>query len=349
MKNTILKAFALSLSLSALPAFAVVPDGLITSKAKLSLWTTAGVRSTSVHLDTNDGVITLYGKVPTAAQRDLSEKTAREIVGVSAVKNLLQIVPESVEKQVARTDKETQSMAEKKLAADPALKDSKITVKSVDKGVVLLSGEAKTVSDHLRAVVIVDRVPGVRGVTSEVKGPDGFGMDERITFISPSPAKATPESKTSASDMRISMGVKLALLTAAQVPSAEISVDTEDGVVTLFGIVPTADVKKAAGAEAAKVSGAIKVENQLEVVASNLKKSVDAKDADVTRDLALAFKDRPELKGVTVSVKNGIVQLSGTVGSGWDEVNAVRIARRVTGVRAVENQIKIDEKAAASL
>ena len=345
MKNTILKAFVLSLSLSALPAFAVVvPDGLITSKAKLSLWTTAGVRSSTVHLDTNDGVITLYGKVPTSDQRDLAEKTARAIVGVSAVKNLIQIVPASIEKRVEAADKDTRALVEKRLAADLALRDSKIVVKSVDKGIVLLSGEARTFSDHLRAVVVADRVAGVRGVASEVKGPDGFGSDERITFIAPSPTKATLEAKSSATDMRISMAVKMRLLTAAQVPSTEISVDTEESVVTLFGIVPTAEVKKSAGSEAGKVSGVIKVENELEVVATSQKKLVDAKDADVTRDLALAFKDRGDLKGVIATVKNGVVQLTGTVASGWDEVNAVRIARRVAGVRSIENQLKIDDK-----
>ncbi len=81
----------------------------------------------------------------------------------------------------------------------------------------------------------------------------------------------------------------------------------------------------------------------LEVVASSQKAAVDAKDSDITRDLALASKDRADFKSVKTSVKNGIVQLSGTVESGWDEVSAVRVARRVPGVRGVEDQLKIDE------
>lgn len=345
MRSTILKAFVLSLSLSALPAFAVVvPDGVITSKTKLALWTTAGVRSTTVHVDSNDGIVTLYGKVPTADQRAVAEKTAGEIVGVKSVKNLLQIVPAAQEKKVERTDKDTSERAAKALKADPALKDSSITVKSVDKGIVLLTGEARTLSDHLRAVVIVDRLAGVRGVASEVKGPDGFGVNERIVFVLPAAKKPAPEPKNSATDMRISVAVKMRLLTAAEVPSAEISVDTEDSVVTLFGIVPTAAVKKSAGTEAGKVFGVVKVENQLEVVASSAKDRVDAKDDDITSDLKIAFKDRADLKSVTTSVKNGVVQLSGSVDSGWDAVNAVRVARKVAGVRGVQNELKVDDK-----
>jgi osmotically-inducible protein OsmY len=43
-------------------------------------------------------------------------------------------------------------------------------------------------------------------------------------------------------------------------------------------------------------------------------------------------------------VKNGTVRLTGTVGSGWDEVNVVRVVRNVAGVRGVEDNIKIDPK-----
>jgi osmotically-inducible protein OsmY len=344
MKNGILKAFVLGAALAALPAFAVVvPDGLITSKTKLSLWTTAGIRSTTVHVDTNDGIVTLYGKVPTAEQKALAEKTIREIMGVNSVTSLLQVVPEAVEKRVERSDKETMAQAEKLLKADPSLKDSKITVKSVDKGMVLLTGDAKTFSDHVRAVVVVDRIAGVRGVASEVKGPDAFGNDERITFVAAPKTKPAVETHSSANDMRITMAVKMRMWTAAQIPSTEISVDTEDNVVTLFGIVPTADIKRSAATEAGKVSGVLKVENQLEVVATSQKKAVDAKDADITRDLALAFKDRADLKGVMTSVKNGTVQLTGTVATGWDEVNAVRVARQVAGVRAVDDQLKVPD------
>ena len=349
MRFTVLKFPLLIASLLAMPALAAgTPDGLITSKTKLSLWTTAGIRSTSVHVDTDDGMVTLYGKVPSAEQKAVAEKTAHEVSGVRGVRNLLQVVAEAEEKRVDRSDKDTMELGGKLLKADLSLKDSSISVKSVDKGVVLLTGDARTFSDHLRAVEIADRMPGVRRVVSEIKGPDAFGNDERVTFLS-QPSKSSDKSKeerrSSASDMRISTSVKLRLLTASQVPSSEINVDTHDGVVTLFGMVPTADVKKAAATEAGKVGGVLGVQNQLEVVATSQRKVVDAKDADITRDLTLAFKDRTEFKSVETSVKNGTVRLTGTVSSGWDEVAAVRLARHVTGVRAVEDQLKVDEKA----
>jgi hyperosmotically inducible protein len=343
MRRTVLQSLVVTIALSSLTTFAATPDGLITSKAKLALWTTAGLRSTSVHVDTNEGVLTLYGKVQTTEQKANADKTAHEVVGVREVKNLLQVVAEPDEKRVERTDKDTRELAEKRLSGDAELKDSSITVKSVDKGVVLLTGTARTFSDHLHAVVAIDRVPGVRRVASEVKSPDAFGNDERVNELAEG-APAKDARRSTASDMRISTAVKLRLLTAAQIPSMEISVDTDEGVVTLFGMVPTQDLRTAAGAEATKVAGVAKLINQLEVVPTSQKKIVEAKDADLTRDLALAFANRPELKNVTTVVKNGTVRVSGTVASGWDVVNSLRLVRRVAGVRAVENFLKIDEK-----
>jgi osmotically-inducible protein OsmY len=339
--------------LIALPAFpapqANGPDAYVTSRTKLALWTTTGVHSSAVHVDTVDGLVTLYGKVPTREQRSVAEKTARQVPGVRRVKNLLQVVPDSEASAVARSDSELKALAEGQLRADKGLADTKISVKSVDKGVVLLTGEASSFSENLRAVVDVDRIPGVKRIASEVKTPADFREDERIIFLgrrhaASAPAAAEPE-HGGASDSRISVEVKVRLLTAAQIPSTEISVDTDNAEVTLFGIVPTAEVKLAAGQEAAKVKGVRQVDNELEVVSSASKKLVDARDADITRDLALTFKGHPEFKDIASSVKNGAVRLTGTVPSGWDQLKALRVSHHVTGVRAVEDDLKLDDSA----
>ena len=52
------------------------------------------------------------------------------------------------------------------------LQGQQIAVQSVNQGVVLLAGTAKTLSAHLRAVEVVARVPGVRRVASEIQSPD---------------------------------------------------------------------------------------------------------------------------------------------------------------------------------
>jgi osmotically-inducible protein OsmY len=371
MKSIISKALVLSSFLIGAPVLAATPDGLITTKSKLSLLTTGGVRGSAVHVDTNDGIVTLYGKVPTQEQKIAAEKAITGVGGVRQVKNLLQVVPDSDAKRVERADKEIKDNVEKMLKDDVALSDSKIGVKSVDKGVVLLNGKAATVSDHLRAVAVADEVAGVRRVATEVESPDQFSDKERPIFINDGRADSmkadakmkkdeikadakmkkdeikaetavkSRDTKNSLDDMRISSAVKLRLWTTANVPSTEINVDTRNNVVTLFGMVPTPEAKTLAENEAAKVDGVTKIENQLQVVPRSSKELVEAKDKDVQNNLKAVFKDRAELKGVNSDVKNGVVRLTGTVDSGWDKLNAVRLARTTPGVRGVEEQLAV--------
>lgn len=352
MKFTIMKAVVLGVSLASSSVLAASSDSMITAKAKLALWT-SDVRSRSVQVDTNDGVLTLSGKVPNAEQKALAEKKARQIEGVKDVKSFLQVVPAADEKRVERSDKEIKEAVKTALKNDQSLEDSKITVKDVSKGVVMLGGEAKTYSDHLRAVGLVDRTPGVKRVASEVKNPKEWTRDERVSFTRndkaddyrpPGYVKADATRDDGPADGSITASVKMRLFTTAEIPSMKINVDTVDNVVTLFGIVPTEEVKRTAEAEASRVKGVASVENHLQVVPSSEKEAVKEKDEDLTRAIKLAFKDREELKRVDWEVKNGVVQLTGRVASMEDEYEAVRAARSVKGIRNVVNQLKVDER-----
>ena len=89
--NRLVKAVVLALTFALPAAAASTPDALITSKAKLSLWTTGGVRSQEVHVDTTEGIVTLYGKVPTAALRGLAQNAVAPIEGVKSVENRLAV------------------------------------------------------------------------------------------------------------------------------------------------------------------------------------------------------------------------------------------------------------------
>lgn len=347
MRRNTLKTLLVGALLLASPALAATPDGLLTAKTKLSLWTTAGVKSSAVHVDTNGGTVTLYGKVPTQEQRSLAEKLARSVTDVKAVKNLLQVVPEAQARAVARSDKDLLDEARKALKKDALLERSEITLRSVDAGVVLLSGKAKTLSEHLRAVQLVDRVPGVRWVASEVEGPDTFGPDERLSLRREE--RARKAGTGAADDVRIAAVTKLRLWTSSDVPSAEINVDASDGTVTLFGMVPTDEARAAAGAQAERVAGVKRVENLLEVVPAEKQKRVEARDDEISKGLKEAFKAKPELEKVKHAVRNGVVRLTGTVASSWDELDAVRTARQVPGVRNVEDHLEVEEKAGTSV
>jgi osmotically-inducible protein OsmY len=87
------------------------------------------------------------------------------------VSNVLQVVTPQREKQVQQSDDRIKVQVEKALKGATSLKGSSISVQSVNSGVVLLAGTAKTLVAHLGAVEVAAGVPGVRRVASEIQEP----------------------------------------------------------------------------------------------------------------------------------------------------------------------------------
>jgi osmotically-inducible protein OsmY len=151
------------------PALAVGGDAWITTKAKISLLTTDGVSARDVNVDTQDGNVTIHGKVKTEAEKAKAESVVKAIDGVKTVRNLLQVVPESRRESVKAADHEIKAKVEASLKADASLKGEDIKVASVNKGVVLLSGKATNLDHKLRAIECAAKVDGVERVATEIK------------------------------------------------------------------------------------------------------------------------------------------------------------------------------------
>ena len=62
-------------------------DAWITTKAKLSLMTDAGMSPMAVHVDTEDGIVTLFGTVNTQAEKTRAEADVARLDGVKHVAN----------------------------------------------------------------------------------------------------------------------------------------------------------------------------------------------------------------------------------------------------------------------
>jgi osmotically-inducible protein OsmY len=139
----------------------------------------------------------------------------------------------------------------------------------------------------------------------------------------------------------IASATKMRLLADSQTPALDINVDTSSGVVTLFGMVPSQEAKAAAEADARKVSGVKRVENELQVVASAKQAAGKVRDEELERMVKKAF-DTPDLKDIGIEVKNGVVRLMGTVPSGGRRLEAAVAARAVPGVRAVEDDVRLE-------
>jgi hyperosmotically inducible periplasmic protein len=146
-----------------------------------------------------------------------------------------------------------------------------------------------------------------------------------------------------ASDLYITSKVKMQLLADSRTPGLDINVDTYDGNVTLFGIVPDEDAKVAAGADARDVAGVQSVRNDLQVVASFAKPAVVAKDEELRTDLARHLEMHEDLGNVDIDVKNCVARLTGTVTSGLERLEAMQVARRTSGICSVQDDLRVND------
>jgi hyperosmotically inducible protein len=149
-----------------------------------------------------------------------------------------------------------------------------------------------------------------------------------------------------ASDSWITLKTKMALLADDKVSSTDVHVTTKQGVITLRGKVDSDEAKKAAEADAQKIDGVQKVVNHLVVVPKSAQKAVQRKDDQIVKDVENRLKTDPNLKQASIEVNadNGIVTLSGDAPSLKASLRASEMARRVSGVRAVHNELTVENE-----
>jgi hyperosmotically inducible protein len=331
---------ALALALSGPATAAERPDAWVTTKVKMALLTSEGLLARDVNVDTVDGRVTLHGTVATQAEKSKAEQVASKVEGAKQVRNLLQVVPAKQEAATSATDDQVKERVTAKLKADSALRDSSIAVQSVNSGVVLLSGKAATLSDAYHAVDVASDIPGVRRVASEIQSPDEMGDAE--LWYEGAYDKAKYEASTAA-DTWITTAAKLRLIANSDTPGFDINVDTNGGVVTLFGVVDSAQAKRAAEAEVRKVGGVKNVENDLQVVAAAKQDQVQQKDDQIGKAIESRIGANAALQDadIDVAVSNGVARLSGTVKSRTDQVAALTAARSTAGVVRVIDDMRL--------
>jgi hyperosmotically inducible protein len=142
-------------------------DSWMTSKTKIALFSDDRVKGRQVHVDTKDGVVYLRGKVDSSEAKAAATDVAKGIDGVKNVKNELQVVAPGARAAVDADDKQIYKNVEQRFKQDPQLKNAKIDAK-VDGGVVVLTGEVKSIDTSARASEIARSIPGVRSVKNDL-------------------------------------------------------------------------------------------------------------------------------------------------------------------------------------
>jgi osmotically-inducible protein OsmY len=213
-------------------------------------------------------------------------------------------------------------------------------VESVDAGVVLLEGRADTLSDHRRALEIAAAEKGTVRVASGIESPDQLADAEIWQAGAYDAAKAE---NSTARDLWITSAAKMRLMANSETPALEINVDTSNGIVTLFGTVPSERAKQAASDEVRQVGGVKSVENALQIVAETQADRVAEKDTDIKASIEKRLAARDDLRDsdIDVEVSDGVARLTGSIDSQVDRLTALTAARATSGVRAVLDGLEI--------
>lgn len=150
-------------------------------------------------------------------------------------------------------------------------------------------------------------------------------------------------------DTAITAKVKAKFLTDDRLKGADISVETDNGIVKLTGKAPNEKAKDAAESLAENVSGVKDVDNEISAPSAltSLKKSAGkaaddvgeaASDTWITTKVKTSIATDSKIKGdISVSTDKGVVVLSGKVPNDTSRDRAVALAKTVDGVKDVND------------
>lgn len=144
-------------------------------------------------------------------------------------------------------------------------------------------------------------------------------------------------------DTTLTARVKSALAESDDVKARQIDVETYRGVVQLNGFVETAEARSSATRVASSVNGVREVRNNLSVSERDETVGEVVDDGIVTTKVKAALIAEPMTKArqINVATNEGVVQLSGFVDSAEEKSKATEVARSVSGVREVDNELDI--------
>ncbi|WP_370307028.1 BON domain-containing protein [Sinimarinibacterium flocculans] len=153
---------------------AALDDTGITAQVKGRLESDARTQAADIAVETNNGVVTLEGTAPSTAARDAAEELARMVPEVRGVDNRIDAphpaddMADSAEAAAREAgesidDAWITTKVKSALLADPQTQGLKIDV-DTEQGVVSLSGEIDSATEHRQAVDVARGIEGVRKV-----------------------------------------------------------------------------------------------------------------------------------------------------------------------------------------
>ncbi len=216
-----------------------------------------------------------------------------------------------------KTDSQLKLDVQNELKWDSRVDETDIGIQ-VRQGIVTLVGTVDVYAKKIASREAAHRVHGVLDVVDElqVKVP---GIGGRT-------------------DMDIARAVRTALEWDAFVPDENVKSTVSLGIVTLEGTVPTWSQRADAERAVRGLAGVRGIINQIGVTTQ----TIDSLKLKTEIETALERQAEREARRIGISVKDGVVTLTGRIHS-WTEKNAVdRVVGFAPGVRRVDDRLVVD-------
>ena len=153
---------------------------------------------------------------------------------------------------------------------------------------------------------------------------------------------AARDATTEVTDSWLTAKTKIALYADERVKGGQISVETVRGTVMLRGKVDSDEARAAAWSIAKNLEHVKAVKNDLQIVPVGDLKATDVADKDITRQIEASFSKTTQLTKIDVRTDGGVVTLTGVTPNIGASARASELARGVSGVRAVKNELTYD-------
>ena len=212
-----------------------------------------------------------------------------------------------------KTDAELEADVEAELLWDPRINADSLLV-SVRDGIVSLGGHVGSYAEKWATEIATKNVSGVRALVNDLE-------------VRP---------KAVRSDQEIAAAAIQALKASVTVPMETIQVVVSDGWITLEGQVLSRHQRDYAEEAVRNLRGLKGINNAIWV-----RPQLDA--GDIWEEISAVFQRHAEIDAdkITVSVREGLVTLTGLVRSWREREDAERAAWATSGVKEVKNELAV--------
>ncbi len=275
----------------------------------------------TIKVKVNNGNVTLSGVVDSWQKIQFAGDVAKSIMGVKSVTNNLYFEYDSL-----RSDEDIFYEIKRIYLTDARLDHTLISV-NVDGGVVTLTGVVGSLSE--KSLAVTDAwVSGVRSVNADDLEVKYWARDPRMRV----------DKYVKKTDKEISSAIETAFKYDYRINNYDVNISVNNGYVTLSGKAGNLEAKNSAGDDARNIVGVWDVDNKIKV-----RPGILYSDKNVLGRVDTAFQRNPYLSkySFTMNMLNGKLYLDGSVETPYEKVLAEKVASRIPGVIAIDNNLKV--------